>query len=121
MFPEVINPATFLNKIKSEVLGTVRKRKEMVAAEVAKDGTVVDLWLRDKVNNGTWEKNSVNFPEGKKCMSQHKWMKLPDDTTSPNPIRYQQNTSSFDTETVCPFTIPFPVVLRNFEKKIHFF
>ncbi len=58
--------------------------------EVVKNGSVVDQWLRDKVNKGTWDKNLATFPHGKKCMTQHKWMQLPDDTTSPTPVRYQQ-------------------------------
>ena len=56
---------------------------------MAKNGAVVDLWLRDKVTTDTWDKNLTNFPYGKKCMSQHKWMQLPDDTTSGIPPRYQ--------------------------------
>ena len=68
----------------------VRKHKEILGTEVAKNGSVVDLWFRDKVNTATWDKNLTNFPYGKKCMSQHKWMQLSDDTTSDTPIRYQQ-------------------------------
>ena len=43
VFPEGIKPDTVLNKIKPEALGTVHKHKEMVAAEVVKDDSVVDL------------------------------------------------------------------------------
>ena len=53
VFPEVIKPVTALNKIKPEALPTVRKRKEILADEVAKHGSVVDLCLRDQGNPST--------------------------------------------------------------------
>ena len=87
---EGINPASAFNKMKPEDLATVRKRKDMLAQEVAKNASLVDQWLRDKVNPSTWNKNETLFPEGKKCLPQQKWMLLPDDTASASPVRYQQ-------------------------------
>ena len=49
-----INPATAFNKMKPDDIATVRKRKKMMAQEVA--SSVMDQWLRDQVNTKTWEK-----------------------------------------------------------------
>ena len=43
LFPEGINPVTVLNKMKPETLPTVRKLKEILSVEVAKNDSVVDL------------------------------------------------------------------------------
>ena len=67
---EGIKSATVFNKMKPEDIGTVRKHKDILAEEVAKNGSLVDQWLRDKVNPSTWRKNETLFPEGKKCLSQ---------------------------------------------------
>ncbi len=50
------------------------KRKEMITQEVAKNGSVMDQWLRDKVNPLTWDKNLTIFPQVKACWSNQKWM-----------------------------------------------
>ena len=68
--PEGIMPASVFNKMKVEAIATVRSRKEMIPKAVAKIGSVVDQWLRDKVNQATWDKNLAIFPHGKKCLSQ---------------------------------------------------
>ena len=44
LFPEGIKPASVLNKMKVEDIATVCKRKEILATEVVKNGSVVDLW-----------------------------------------------------------------------------
>jgi hypothetical protein len=71
LFPEGIKTASDVNKMKPETLPTVRKRKEMISAKVAKYGSVVDLWLRDKVKPETWDKNSANFPQDNQCETRH--------------------------------------------------
>ena len=43
LFPEGIKPTSVLNKMKGETIATVRKRKEILATEVTKDDSVVDL------------------------------------------------------------------------------
>jgi hypothetical protein len=77
--------------MRPEDIATVRKRKVILAQEVAKNGSDVDQWLWDKVNPLTWGKNLAIFPQDKTCLPKQKWMQLVDDTTSPTPVRYQQN------------------------------
>jgi hypothetical protein len=80
-----IKPATGFNKMKPDNIATVLKRKKMLAQEVA--SPVVDRCLRDQVKPSTWAKNIASFPHGKTSLPQHKWMQLPDDTTSVIPRR----------------------------------
>ena len=76
--------------MRPEDIATVRKRKVILAQEVAKNGSDVDQWLWDKVNPLTWGKNLAIFPQDKTCLPKQKWMQLVDDTTSPTPVRDQQ-------------------------------
>jgi hypothetical protein len=65
---EDIKPTTAFNKMKSDDIATVRKRKQMLAHEVS--SSVVDQWLRDQVNHKTWDKNIASFPQGKVSLPQ---------------------------------------------------
>ncbi len=78
LFPEGIKSVSVLNKMKTEVMEIVRKRKEILATEVTNHGSVVDLCLRDKVNNGVClidfqrkagMKNCKNFTHHEKSIS----------------------------------------------------
>jgi hypothetical protein len=85
-------PASAKNKLKSEDMATIRKRKNLMWAEVAKNDqdSLVDRWLRDQIKPATWDKIAHVFPQQGKCSPQQKWVLMTEDTKSLVPIRYQQ-------------------------------
>jgi hypothetical protein len=85
-------PASAKNKLKSEDMATIRKRKNLMWTEVAKNDqdSLVDRWLRDQIKPATWDKIAQVFPQQGKCSPQQKWVLMTEDTKSLVPIRYQQ-------------------------------
>jgi len=57
-------PACGKNKMKTEDMETVHKRKELLSKEVAKKetGSLLDRWIHDKVKPAVWNKNATAFP-----------------------------------------------------------
>ena len=70
------------NKLKSEDMATIRKRKNLMWAEVAKNDqdSLVDRWLRDQIKPATWDKIAQVFPQQGKCSPQQKWVLMTEDT-----------------------------------------
>ena len=56
-------PSSGKNKLTVEDMGRVRKRKELMRAEVTKN-EVVDRWLRDQVKPERWDHITAAFPHG---------------------------------------------------------
>ena len=58
-------PSSAKNKLKSEDMATIRKRKNLMWAEVAKNDqdSLVDRWLRDQIKPATWDKIAQVFPQ----------------------------------------------------------
>jgi hypothetical protein len=85
-------PVSAKNKLKSEDMTTIRKRKDLMWTEVAKNDqdSLVDRWLRDQIKPDTWDKIAQVFPQQGKCLAQQKWVRMTEDTKSTVPIRYQQ-------------------------------
>ena len=79
-------------KLKSEDMSTIRKRKDLMWTEVAKNDQdfLVDRWLRDQIKPDTWDKIAQVFPQKGKCLPQEKSVLMTEDTKSLVPIRYQQ-------------------------------
>ncbi len=73
------------NKLKSEDMTTIRKRKGLMWTEVAKNDqdSLVDHWLRDQIKPDTWDKIAQVFPQKGKCLPQQKWVLMTEDTKSP--------------------------------------
>jgi len=71
-------PASAKNKLKTEDMGTVRKRKDLMWTEAAKNDqdSLVDRWLRDQIKPDTWDKIAHVFPQGVKCSPQQKWVHM---------------------------------------------
>ena len=72
-------PTSGFNKMKTEDMSRVRKRKDLFPKEV-------ELAKRRK----KLSKTLFTVWNGKKCLSHHKWMLLTDDTVSVTPVRYQK-------------------------------
>lgn len=85
-------PSSAKNKLKSEDMTTVRKRKDLMWTEVTKNDqdSLLDRWLRDQIKPATWDKIDQVFPQSGKCLTQQNWVLMTEDTKSPVPIRYQQ-------------------------------
>ena len=85
-------PPSAKNKLKSEDMVTIRKRKGLMWTEVTKNDqdSLVDHWFRDQIKPDTWDKIDQVFPQGVKCLPQQKWVLMIEDTKSVVPIRYQQ-------------------------------
>jgi hypothetical protein len=58
-------PASAKNKLKSEDMTTIRKRKGLMWTEVAKNDqdSLVDRWFRDQIKRDTWDKIDQVFPQ----------------------------------------------------------
>jgi hypothetical protein len=58
-------PASAKNKLKSEDMTTIRKRKGLMWTEVAKNDqdSLVDRWFRDQIKRDTWDKIAQVFPQ----------------------------------------------------------
>ena len=50
---EGIKTVSVFNKMRPEDMTTGHKQKEMIEQEVSKNRSVLDLWIRDKVNPST--------------------------------------------------------------------
>ena len=68
-------------------MARVRKRKELMRAEVDKND-IVHRWLRDHVKPERWDKIAGAFPHGGKYSPQQQWVLMQEDAKSP--FRYQQ-------------------------------
>ena len=58
-------PASVKNKLKSEDMSTIRKRKDLMWTEVVKNDqdSLVDRWLGDQIKPDTWDKIVQVFPQ----------------------------------------------------------
>jgi hypothetical protein len=67
-------PSSAKNKLKSEVMATIRKRKDLMCTEVAKNDqdSLVDRWLWDQIKPDTWDKIVQVFPQQGKCSPQRR-------------------------------------------------
>ena len=59
------NPVSAKNKLKSEDMATVRKHKDLLWTEVAKNDqdSLVDRWWRDQIKLTTWDKIVQVLPQ----------------------------------------------------------
>jgi hypothetical protein len=73
-------------------MATIRKRKDLMWTEVAKNDqdSLLDNWLWDQIRPVTWDKIAQVFPQEGKCSPHQKWVLITEDTKSLVPIRYQQ-------------------------------
>ncbi len=62
-------PASGRNNLTVEDMGRVRRRKELMRVEVAKN-ELVDRWLRDNIKPERWERITGAFPHGGKYSPQ---------------------------------------------------
>ncbi len=77
-------PASVKNKFKSEDMTRVRKHKEILWTEVAKNDptSLVDRWFRDHIKAERWERIAGDLPEGGKCSPKHKWVLMTENAKS---------------------------------------
>ena len=68
LFPEGIKPTSVLNKMKSETIATVHKRKKILVTEVTKNG-----WIHTTLSMGNWGfevgDDHISWEEGRQCWS----------------------------------------------------
>jgi hypothetical protein len=85
--PDGTKPTSGKNKMTVEVMVTVRKRKELIRSEVAKN-ELVDSWLRDHIKPERLGPISAAFPRAGKYSPKQQWVLMTEDANSP--YRYQQ-------------------------------
>ena len=65
--------ASAKNKLKSEDMATIRKRKDLMWTEVTKNDqdSLVDRWLRDQIKPAKWDKIAQVFRKASVCPSRN--------------------------------------------------